>query len=193
MLRCKKSTDRLYNATIPFTDKEPTVSTNKSTPATTLPTGELLFSMNADQVAEAIKASGCAVTAVNDNGVVRLHSASQGIGFQVMWGNALREGEYVDLTLSCPLRVQGGTLPEGLLGEWHRTKRFVRASLHGDFVVLEMDILAAGGITPQHLAMMVQLWSQMMGQFFQHVRSYAAQAGAQQAAPSTQQEATAEA
>jgi hypothetical protein len=82
--------------------------------------------MNADQVAEAIKASGCAVTAVNDNGLVRLHSASQGIGFQVMWGNALREGEYVDLTLSCPLRVQGGTLPEGLLGEWHRSKRFVR-------------------------------------------------------------------
>lgn len=190
---CKKSTDRLYNATIPFTDKEPTVSTNKSTPATTLPTGELLFSMNPDQVAEAIKASGCAVTAVNDNGVVRLHSASQGIGFQVMWGNALREGEYVDLTLSCPLRVQGGTLPEGLLGEWHRTKRFVRASQHGDFVVLEMDILAAGGITPQHLAMMVQLWSQMMGQFFQHVRSYAAQAGGQQATPKPQQEATAEA
>ncbi|MDI9855570.1 YbjN domain-containing protein [Comamonas sp. 17RB] len=169
------------------------MSTNKSTPATTLPTGELLFSMNADQVAEAIKASGCAVTAVNDNGVVRLHSASQGIGFQVMWGNALREGEYVDLTLSCPLRVQGGTLPEGLLGEWHRTKRFVRASQHGDFVVLEMDILAAGGIAPQHLAMMVQLWSQMMGQFFQHVRTYAAQAGAQQPAQSTQQEATAEA
>jgi hypothetical protein len=45
-----------------------------------------------------------------------------------------------------------------------------------------MDVLAAGGITPQHLAMMVQLWSQMMGQFFQHVRTYAAQAGAQQAA-----------
>lgn len=168
------------------------MSTNESTPATTLPTGEILFSMNADQMAEAIKASGCAVTAVNDNGVVRLHSASQGIGFQVMWGNALREGEYVDLTLSCPLRVQGGTLPEGLLGEWHRTKRFVRASQHGDFVVLEMDILAAGGITPQHLAMMVQLWSQMMGQFFQHVRRYAAQAGAQQAAPSPQ-EAAAEA
>ncbi|GEM_PF-424622 len=193
MPRCKKSTDRFCNATIPFTDKEPTVSTNESTPATPLPTGELLFSMNADQVAEAIKASGCAVTAVNDNGVVRLHSASQGIGFQVMWGNALREGEYVDLTLSCPLRVQGGTLPEGLLGEWHRSKRFVRASQHGDFVVLEMDVLAAGGITPQHLAMMVQLWSQMMGQFFQHVRTYAAQAGAQQAAQSTQQEATAEA
>ncbi|WP_287915274.1 YbjN domain-containing protein [Comamonas sp.] len=97
----------------------------------------------------------------------------------MLWGNALSEGEYVDLTLSCPLRVQGGVLPDGLLAEWHRSKRFVRAAQHGDFVVLEMDILAAGGITSQHLAMMVQLWNQIMGQFFQHLRNFSAQTQAQ--------------
>lgn len=140
--------------------------TGATTPA------QLLFSMNADQVAEAIKASGCSVTSINIDGVPRLHSASQGVGFQVLWGNALSNGEYVDLTLSCPLRVDGGVLPDGLLADWHRSKRFVRAALHGDFVVLEMDILAAGGISSQHLAMMVQLWSQMMGQFFQYIRTY---------------------
>ncbi|NIF86172.1 YbjN domain-containing protein [Comamonas sp. Tr-654] len=143
--------------------------------------------MNSDQVAEAIKASGCAVTAVNVDGVVRLHSASQGIGFQVLWGNAVSEGEYVDLTLNCPLRIEGGILPEGVLADWHRTKRFVRAAQHGDYVVLEMDILAAGGITPNHLAMQMQVWSQMMGQFFQHLRTFTAQTTQTQAVQDAQQ------
>ena len=132
----------------------------------------LLFSMTPDQVSEAIRACGCAVTAVEQDGVVRLHSASQGIGFQVLWGNALAAGEYVDFTLSCPLRVQGGTLPEAVLSDWHRSKRFARVAQHGDFVVLEMDVLAAGGVGPQHLTVMLQLWNQMMGQFFLHLRNF---------------------
>lgn len=139
---------------------------------------DLLFSMTPDQVSEAIKSSGCAVTAIEQDGVVRLHSASQGIGFQVLWGNALTSGAYVDLTLSCPLRVQGGVLPEGVLTDWHRSKRFARVAQHGDFVVLEMDVLAAGGISPNHLAMLMQLWSQMMGQFFLHLRNFKPAGGA---------------
>lgn len=151
------------------------MSTKDSTKTAAIPQEGLLFSMNADQVTEAIKASGCSVTPINIDGVTRLHSATQGVGFQVLWGNALSEGEYVDLTLSCPLRVEGGVLPEGLLADWHRSKRFVRAALHGDFVVLEMDVLAAGGITTQHLAMLVQLWNQMMGQFLLYLRNFSAQ------------------
>lgn len=163
------------------------MSTNKSATPSAIVNEGLLFSMNADQVAEAIKASGCAVTVVNADGMVRLHSASQGIGFQVLWGNAVSDGEYVDLTLNCPLRIEGGSLPDGLLADWHRTKRFVRAAQHGDYVVLEMDILAAGGITPNHLAMQMQLWSQMMGQFFQHLHHFTAQTSEKQAVQNAQE------
>lgn len=153
------------------------MSKNESTKTSSSTSEGLLFSMSADQVAEAIKASGCAVTAVNVDGAVHLHSASQGIGFQVLWGNAVSEGEYVDLTLNCPLRIEGGILPDGVLADWHRTKRFVRAAQHNDFVVLEMDILVAGGVMPNHLAMQMQVWSQMMGQFFLHLRSFTALVG----------------
>lgn len=134
--------------------------------------GELLFFMTSEQVSEAIKAAGCAVTAIEQDGVVRLHSASHGVGFQVLWGNAQAAGQYVDFTLSCPLRVQGGALPEGVLTEWHRAKRFARVAQHGDFVVLEMDVLAAGGVSANHLVVMAQLWTQMMGQFFLHLRNF---------------------
>ena len=128
--------------------------------------------MTSEQVSDAIKSVGCAVTAIDQNGVVRLHSASHGVGFQVLWGNALASGQYADLTLSCPLRVQGGTLPADVLSEWHRAKRFARVAQHGDFVVLEMDVIAAGGISPANLVVQIQLWTQMMGQFFLHLRNF---------------------
>ncbi len=146
---------------------------SKSTSAAaTTPAIELLNTVNAEQVSDAIKAAGCAVTTTEQEGTTWLHSASHGIGFQVLWGNAITPGQYADFTLSCPLRVQGGVLPEGVLTEWHRTKRFARVALHGDFVVLEMDVMVAGGVAPAHLAVSLQLWTQMMGQFFLHLRNY---------------------
>lgn len=168
--------------------------TEQSTPiaaADTTPAAvpALLQSLNATVVTDAIQAAGCAVTAVEQDGVVRLHSASHGIGFQVLWGNPIAAGEYADLTLSCPLRVQGGTLPEGVLSAWHRSKRFARVAQHGDFVVLEMDVVAAGGVTPGHLALTLNLWTQMMGQFFLHLRNYkAASDEAQADAPAAVEE-----
>jgi len=128
--------------------------------------------MTSEQVSDAIKSVGCAVTAIDQDGVVRLHSASHGVGFQVLWGNAIASGQYADLTLSCPLHVQGGTLPAEVLSEWHRAKRFARVAQHGDFVVLEMDVIAAGGISPANLVVQLQLWTQMMGQFFLHLRNF---------------------
>jgi hypothetical protein len=149
----------------------------------------LLHFMTPDQVSEAIKAAGCAVTAVEQDGVTRLHSASHGVGFQVLWGNAVAAGQYVDFTLSCPLHVQGGALPEGALADWYRSKRFARVAQHGDFIVLEMDVLAAGGISTQHLVAMVQLWMQMMGQFFLHLRNFRLPEQAQSVPSALQQEA----
>lgn len=135
-------------------------------------TNILLTTLNAEQVADAIKAAGCAVTSVEQDGVVRLHSASHGIGFQVLWGAQAAPGQYADLTLSCPLRVQGGALPDGLLAEWYRSKRFARLAQHGDFLVLEMDVLVSGGVSREYLAINLQLWTQMMGQFFLFLRNF---------------------
>ena len=134
----------------------------------------LLHAVSAEQVADAIKIAGCSVTTLEHNGVPHLHSASQGVGFQVLWGNAAAtSGQFVDFTLSCPLRVQDGVLPEGLIAEWHRSKRFARIVQHGDLLALEMDVIVVGGVSTAHLNMMVQLWTQMMGQFFLHLRNFA--------------------
>jgi len=142
--------------------------------ATDLP--ELVFTVTPDQLSDAIKAAGCSVTALEHNGIAHLHSASQGVGFQVLWGNAGPvSGHFLDFTMSCPLRVQGGVLPPGLIADWHRNKRFARIVEHGEMISLEMDVIAVGGVSPTYLSTTVQLWTQMMGQFFLHLRNFAAQ------------------
>ncbi|WP_316882835.1 YbjN domain-containing protein [Ralstonia flatus] len=135
-------------------------------------TMSMLTTLSPNDVSDAIKAAGGAVNAIEQGGITYLTSASHGISFQILWGNAIEPGHYADLTLSCPLRVQGGTLPEGLIADWHRSRRFARLAQHGDFVVLEMDVIAAGGISTEHLITQIRLWMQMMGEFFVYLRNY---------------------
>jgi len=158
-------------------------------------TSELLYTVTPEQVSEAIKTAGCSVTALEHNGVAHLHSASQGVGFQVLWGNAAPvAGQFLDFTMSCPLRVQGGVLPPGLIADWHRNKRFARIVEHGEMISLEMDVIVVGGVGKTNLSMTVQLWTQMMGQFFLHLRNFAAQEpAAVTAATAVTAEATADA
>jgi len=177
--------------------KKTTENSNTATDVTAETAAEaiaLLHAVSAEQVADAIKIAGCSVTTLEHNGVPHLHSASQGVGFQVLWGNATATpGQFVDFTLSCPLRVQDGILPEGLINEWHRSKRFARIVQHGDLLALEMDVIVVGGVSPAHLNMMVQLWTQMMGQFFLHLRNFApaVPAAAEATAPAVTQDVAA--
>ncbi|QHE91212.1 YbjN domain-containing protein [Pandoraea fibrosis] len=131
------------------------------------------------QVADAIRAAGCAVSVQQDDLVTRLHSASHGIGYQVHWGNQAGADQYLNFTLSCPLRVQGGDLPDGLINEWHRSRRFARVAAHGEFLVLEMDVIVAGGVSPDFLNFSMRLWVEMMGQFFLHLRNFTQQGAGQ--------------
>lgn len=147
-------------------------------------TMSMLTTLSPTDVSDAIKAAGGAVTAIEQGGITYLTSASHGISFQILWGNAIEPSRYADLTLSCPLRVQGGTLPEGLIADWHRSRRFARLAQHGDFVVLEMDVIAAGGISVEHLVTQIRLWMQMMGEFFVYLRNYRNEPDAQAAAAS---------
>lgn len=150
----------------------PVVPDATPAPAADSATRTLLTHVTADQVADAIRDAGCAVNLVQEDGNARLHSASHGVGFQVLWGNRVSDGQFLDFTLSCPLRVEGGQLPDALLNAWHRSRRFARIASHGDFLVLEMDVMVTGGVTPAYLSVAMQVWIQMMGQFFLHLRNY---------------------
>ncbi|CAB3643424.1 hypothetical protein LMG24238_00494 [Paraburkholderia sediminicola] len=155
-----------------------------------LNTENLIDSIGVEQLADVLKSAGYRVTSAEQNGVVQLMSASQGVGFVVRFGNGVQPGVvqtadgtpvYLDYTLSCAMQVQGD-LPVDLVASWNRTKRFARLAAHGQFLLLEMDVVVAGGVSMRHLLSTIELWDRLVQEFLLHLRNRPAMAAAEEAA-----------
>lgn len=132
---------------------------------------ELINTVTIESLTELLQAAGYRVNQSEQNGIVQLLSASQGIGFAVRFGNQSSEpGNYVDFTYSCALRVQG-QLPEGLTQVWNASRRFARLSLQGEFLLMEMDVVVAG-VGEVHLRSQLELWDRLLQEFIVYLREY---------------------
>ncbi|GAB2874514.1 YbjN domain-containing protein [Paraburkholderia jirisanensis] len=139
----------------------------------------LIDAVGVDQLADVFKTAGYRVTPAEQNGMVQLMSASQGVGFAVRFGNSGGEaGTFIDFTLSCALQVQG-ELPAELVASWNRTKRFARLWEQEAFLVLEMDVVVAGGVSERNLRSLIELWDRLIREFLLHLRNRPAMAAAQ--------------
>ncbi|AZE48835.1 hypothetical protein C4K04_3163 [Pseudomonas chlororaphis] len=156
---------------------------------------QLIASVTPQSLTELLQGAGYRVNQTEQNGIVQLLSASQGIGYAVRFGNAAAaQGSYVDFTFSCALRVQG-ELPAGLAELWNASRRFARLSVQGEFLVMEMDAVVAG-VGHDHLRSQLELWDRLLQEFIVYLRDYsqhAARLQAQADAPETTPEATPEA
>lgn len=142
---------------------------------------EIIQALTPARLTDMLQAAGYRVTASEQNGAVQLLSAAQGIGYSVRFGNPAQDaGAYLDYTLSCALRVQGD-LPDGLVGQWNSTKRFARLAHQGPFLVLEMDVFVAGGVTESHVRVSTEIWDRLLQEFLLFLRNFAAQAAQEQA------------
>ena len=144
-----------------------------------LPQVAIVESVTVDEVAGFFRTAGYRITPAEQNGTVQLMSASQGVGFAVRFGNVSSVAErYIDYTLSCVIQVQG-ELPTELVASWSRTKRFARLSSQAQFLVLEMDVVVAGGVTARYIASTIELWDRLIQEFLLHLRNRPAMAQAQ--------------
>jgi hypothetical protein len=143
-------------------------------------TGELIQTITPGALAELLKDSGYRVTEAEQNGIVQLMSASQGVGFTIRFGNRLPAPAeaYVDFTFGCVLQVQGD-MPADIVASWNRSRRFARLSLQAQFLLLEMDVTVAGGVSPSHMRAQIELWDRLIQEFLLHLRQgFTAQQGA---------------
>lgn len=154
----------------------------------------LILDVNAERLQDLLQSAGYRVTVSEQNGMVQLLSASQGVGFAARMGNPAAEpGRYLDYTLSCALRVQG-ELPAGLADRWNVEKRFARLTVQGVFLVLELDVILAGGVSENYLRATAELWDRLLQEFLLFLRANAsAEAGAEDAAAEPREEAATEA
>lgn len=131
---------------------------------------DIIETLHLNELSEVLQEAGYRTNETESNGIKQLLSASQGIGFAVRPGNVLGEG-ILDFTISCALRIQGD-LPVGMIPDWNRGKRFSRLSRHGDFLVLEMDVVVAGGVQRAHLRANLEIWDRLMQEFLLYLRNY---------------------
>lgn len=133
---------------------------------------QLIAHVSPVSLTEVLQSAGYRVNQTEQNGVVQLLSASQGIGFAVRFGNpAAEQGDYVDFTFSCALRVQG-ELPAGLAELWNASRRFARLSVQGEFLVMEMDVVIAAGVSVDYLRGTLELWDRLLQEFIVYLRDY---------------------
>ena len=130
----------------------------------------IIDTLSLEELSALLQEAGYRTNETEHNGSKQLLSASQGIGFAVRPGNMLGEG-LLDFTISCALRIQG-ELPEGLIPAWNRGKRFSRLSRHGDFLVLEMDVIVAGGVRRAHVRANLEIWDRLLQEFLLYLRNY---------------------
>jgi len=141
----------------------------------------LITGVTAHSLTELLQTAGYRVNQTEQNGIVQLLSASQGIGYAVRLGNPAAEPDsYVDFTFSCALRVQG-ELPAGLAELWNASRRFARLSLQGEFLVMEMDVVVAAGVSVDHLRSHLELWDRLLQEFIVYLREYSQSAAQVQA------------
>ncbi|WP_160106664.1 YbjN domain-containing protein [Pseudomonas izuensis] len=133
---------------------------------------QLIAHVSPQSLTQALQAAGYRVNQTEQNGIVQLLSASQGIGYAVRFGNpAAEQGSYVDFTFSCALRVQG-ELPAGLAQLWNASRRFARLSVQGEFLVMEMDVVVAAGVSADYLRGNLELWDRLLQEFIVYLRDY---------------------
>lgn len=141
-----------------------------------MPTSGLIAQVTPERLTHVLQEAGYRVNQSEQNGAIQLLTASQGIGYAVRFGNRGSEaGAYIDFTYSCALRIQGA-LPAGLTELWNATRRFARLSVQSDFLVMDLDVTVAAGVSLHHLRGNLELWDRLLQEFIVYLREYSHQA-----------------
>jgi len=130
-----------------------------------------LAGISAEEFAGILRRCGYRATVVEQGGRTQVQSAAQGIGFFAAPGNRLQGDEmrFADFALQSVIAVQG-ELPPGLVEDFNREMRFARLFRSGDYLVLALDIVLAGGVTEEHLCAQCELWDRILRDFILRLR-----------------------
>lgn len=127
-----------------------------------------------DLIRDALQAAGYRVESeTGPDGEPLLRSATAGVGFVVLFpqppGAPAAGLGFADAAFRAVFRVEGA-LPLDLVNRWNVSHRFARLGVKDGMLVFDLDLLAAGGITPVALATQVTLWDRLVQMLVVHLR-----------------------
>ena len=105
-----------------------------------------------------------------DGGPV-LRSATGGLAFEVLFANPLPDqaGAFADATFQAAFQVQG-ELPLSLVNHWNVSRRFGRLNLVQNLLLLDMDVVALGGVSDGNLRAWCEIWDRLVNQLIAYLR-----------------------
>lgn len=134
-----------------------------STPAQSLITGA-----DTDDILSAARTQGKAALTFQENSDPLINGEMYGLKYQIYFSNCMDDAPCEDLNFYLGFSDLKPDL--SVINSWNRDKRFGRAYLDemGDAVV-EMDVDLVKGVTTEHLANQVAVWSQVMTEFAAYI------------------------
>lgn len=148
-----------------------------------VPMSDLHTFLTPDALRDALQSAGYRVTLAAGGetagaGTPILTSATNGLPFEVRLFNPLpgQANAFADAAFRAAFRVQG-ELPLGLVNQWNVTHRFARLNLAGDtgaanaWLLLDMDVIALGGVAPGNLRAQVEIWDRLIPELIAYLRA----------------------
>jgi len=134
-----------------------------------------IISVTPERLGELLMSAGYRAEHRQDaNGLPVIASATGGISFNIRLGNRATppaEG-FLDFTYITVIKIDG-PFPLERVNEWNRTKRFARVHRTDDFLVVDMDVIAAAGVTERHLRAGLELWDRLLQELVAWLRGEA--------------------
>lgn len=133
---------------------------------------DLITAISPQQLATILQQAGYRANEVSNEQGVQLQSATQGVGFVINFGNVATEErrEFVDFSFNLTLNIEGNVRPE-LVADWNRSRRFARLSQQGQWLVLVMDVIVAGGVSAAWLQGQCELWDALLREYIRHLQT----------------------
>jgi hypothetical protein len=128
-------------------------------------TDATIQTVDAGKLTEILQSMGFRAESFDDaNGTPCLRSATSGVGFTIRMGNrALPPAAgFTDFSYIAVIKIMEGQFPIDRLNEWNRQRRFSKLHSRDDFLVLDFDVLVAGGVSEAYLRQSVGLWDRLI-------------------------------
>jgi hypothetical protein len=133
----------------------------------------LIRSFTAETMRDLIQAAGfrAEIASAAASGPV-IRSASNGLAFEIRLLNPLQmdANNFADTTFTAGLQLQGVLAPE-LVNRWNATKRFSRLYVSQGYLILALDIILQGGVTPEHLQAQIEIWDRLLQELLTYLRT----------------------
>lgn len=144
---------------------------------------DLITAITPQQLVHILQQAGYRANEVSNGQIVQLQSATQGIGFVINFGNVASDQhrDFIDFSFNCTLNIEGNLRSE-LVADWNRSRRFARLSQQGQWLVLVMDVMVAGGVSAAWLQGQCELWDALLREYIRHLQTPATTSAATDAA-----------